>query len=57
MLTFPAAVLLAGLFGYGIGALLLGLSTGYGFAMFSLFFIGCFAANTVVAKGMIGEVC
>jgi hypothetical protein len=50
-------VLLIGLVGYGVGTVMLGLSTGYGFATLSLFFTGCFAANTVVAKGMIGEVC
>ncbi|KAJ1568676.1 hypothetical protein HK405_015304 [Cladochytrium tenue] len=48
-------VLLVGLFGYGIGTLLLGMSTAYVAAAFSLFVTGCFAGNTVVAKGMIGE--
>ncbi|KAJ3410238.1 hypothetical protein HDV05_004009 [Chytridiales sp. JEL 0842] len=48
-------ILLAGLVGYAIGTLLLGLSTAYWAALVSLFVTGCFAGNTVVAKGMIGE--
>ncbi|KAJ3075396.1 hypothetical protein HDU98_008225 [Podochytrium sp. JEL0797] len=48
-------VLLAGLAGYGCGTMLLGLSTTFNASLFSLFFTGCFAGNTIVAKGMIGE--
>jgi MFS family permease len=49
-------VLLVGLLGYGVGTLLLGLSTAYVTSCLALFFTGCFAGNTVVAKGMIGEI-
>ncbi|KAI8616048.1 major facilitator superfamily domain-containing protein [Chytriomyces sp. MP71] len=48
-------VLLAGLAGYGFGTLLLGLSPTYWLSVLSLFLTGCFAGNTIVAKGMIGE--
>ncbi|KAI9331739.1 major facilitator superfamily domain-containing protein [Obelidium mucronatum] len=48
-------VLLCGLMGYGFGTMLLGLSTSFHMSLFSLFFTGCFAGNTIVAKGMIGE--
>ncbi|TPX76058.1 hypothetical protein CcCBS67573_g02678 [Chytriomyces confervae] len=48
-------VLLAGLAGYGCGTMLLGLSPNYWMSVASLFVTGCFAGNTVVAKGMIGE--
>ncbi|KAJ3063533.1 hypothetical protein HDU99_004794, partial [Rhizoclosmatium hyalinum] len=48
-------VLLIGLLGYGVGTMLLGLSTSFNFSLFALFLTGCFAGNTIVAKGMIGE--
>ncbi|KAJ3198857.1 hypothetical protein HDU82_000959, partial [Entophlyctis luteolus] len=48
-------VLLTGLLGYGLGTFLLGLSTSFGMSVFALFLTGCFAGNTIVAKGMIGE--
>ncbi|KAI9205319.1 major facilitator superfamily domain-containing protein [Polychytrium aggregatum] len=48
-------ILLLGLVGYCTGTLCLGLSTQYWLAALGLSISGAFAANTVVAKGMIGE--
>ncbi|KAJ3296895.1 hypothetical protein HK104_001046 [Borealophlyctis nickersoniae] len=48
-------ILIAGLFGYGLGTLALGLSTAYWAALLSLALTGAFSGNSVVAKGMIGE--
>jgi MFS family permease len=48
-------ILLIGLCGYGVGTLLLGLSSTYILALVSLFITGCFSGNTVVAKGMLGD--
>ncbi|TPX71474.1 hypothetical protein SpCBS45565_g01106 [Spizellomyces sp. 'palustris'] len=49
-------VLLGGLIGYGVGTLFLGLSTDYWLAVVSLCLTGFFSSNSVVAKGMIGEI-
>ncbi|KAI9203730.1 major facilitator superfamily domain-containing protein [Polychytrium aggregatum] len=48
-------VLLCGVVGYGLGAMLLGMSTDYGVAMLALIVCGLFAANAAVAKCMMGE--
>lgn len=50
------SALLLGLIGYGIGTLLLGLSFSLNQVMAALVFMGCFAGNTSVAKGFVGEI-
>ncbi|KAJ3177991.1 hypothetical protein HDU85_005711 [Gaertneriomyces sp. JEL0708] len=47
--------LIAGLTGYAFGTLFLGLSTSYTFVLLSLLLTGFFSSNSVIAKGMIGE--
>ncbi|KAI8820788.1 major facilitator superfamily domain-containing protein [Fimicolochytrium jonesii] len=51
-----ATILLAGLVGYGVGTMLLGLSMSYWLSVMSLATMGFFSSNSVVAKGMIGEI-
>ncbi|KAJ3163040.1 hypothetical protein HDU86_002209 [Geranomyces michiganensis] len=50
-----APVLMTGLIGYGFGTLLLGMSTSYAVSLCALAATGVFSSNSVVAKGMIGE--
>ncbi|KAJ3006636.1 hypothetical protein HKX48_009544 [Thoreauomyces humboldtii] len=49
-------ILMSGLLGYGVGTVLLGLSTSYWLSVLSLGATGFFSSNAVVAKGMIGEI-
>ncbi|KAJ3070420.1 hypothetical protein HK102_006670, partial [Quaeritorhiza haematococci] len=49
-------MLVAGLVGYGLGTLFLGVSTAYWTALLCLFVIGTFAGNTVIAKSLLGEI-
>ncbi|KAI8611508.1 major facilitator superfamily domain-containing protein [Chytriomyces sp. MP71] len=48
-------VLVAGLAGYGLGALLLGIATRFSHALTAMFVMGFFSGNATVAKGLIGD--